>query len=107
MGRPSAPSGALTTGFWYMLGSRIVWLMVGLLCRREHLSPWRQHLRAGEVAECHRGAHDRGHTRPGGRQDGRGTCAGDRPDLEVEGAVHAVLLGTEDGRKMLSHGGWP
>lgn len=43
-GMPSGPSGALSTGFWYMLGIRMVWLIVGLLCRREHLSPWRQAL---------------------------------------------------------------
>jgi len=27
-----------------MFGIRMVWLMVGLLCKREHLSPWRQAL---------------------------------------------------------------
>ena len=41
-GRPSAPSGALSTGFVYMLWKRRVGEMVGRLCRREQRSPWRQ-----------------------------------------------------------------
>ena len=44
MGRPSGPSGAFRMGFWYMLCSRMVGLMVGRLCRREQRSPWRQAL---------------------------------------------------------------
>lgn len=46
MGKPSGPGGAFRAGFWYKLGSSSVGLMVGLLCRREHLSPCLQALQA-------------------------------------------------------------
>ena len=46
MGRPSGPGGAFRAGFWYRLGSNRVGLIVGLLCRREHLSPCLQALRS-------------------------------------------------------------
>jgi len=46
MGKPSGPGGAFRAGFWYRLGSSSVGLMVGLLCRREHLSPCLQALQA-------------------------------------------------------------
>ena len=43
-------------GFWYMLCSRMVGLMVGRLCSREQRSPWRQALQrwreGGKEGSC-------------------------------------------------------
>jgi hypothetical protein len=126
MGTPSGPSGALSTGFWYMLGIKIVWLMVGLLCSREHRSPWRQALCAHErqnrrvvAAAGNSGSSSHQHSAPSPPAVVQAAaqhhthrmhlptqpsppCS---PDLEVKGAVDTILLCAEDGGKVLSHAG--
>ena len=131
MGRPSGPRGAFRMGFWYMLCSRMVGLMVGRLCRREQRSPWRQALRK---MRCKEQGHERGQPRLAwaGIRLASACCAClpacllrckapepllttrswplkrtgiCLPDFEVEGAVDAVLLGTEDAGQVVCHGG--
>lgn len=124
-GRPSGPKGALSTGFWYILGMRIVWLMVGLLCRREHLSPCRQALRGSDKGKraghtcfsnqdqslerlCGAGCD---HAGCRARVPAAGACCSSTahtahcaaPDLVVKRTVDTILLRAEDACQVLSH----
>lgn len=106
---------AAAAGDWYMLDMRMVCESVGLLCRRLHLSPWRhapiwEERGWGGIARRWSEIRSRRKLRSelarvgAATETARGRACEGFAHLEVEGAVHAVLLGAEDGGEMFGHG---
>ena len=101
IGMPSGPSGAVTTGFWYLVRRREGEARGSKRsCRHGEIEahPITAIDPVSHVLEQHR-LRDGGPVVHAGAAVSMTTCA----DLKVEGAVHAILLGSEDGGQVLRH----